>query len=318
MDEYEYNPDDVVIKVDDSASPRSRIVPETPEAKQEREVMAQSLSYVDGKAHINGIDIDLYTDTLGNTLPNALKQKLEEKALREFLSWRPNSGEGQIIGPEVTIRSMRPNEINLMIDNVDLSVANALRRAAIAEVPTLAIDLVEIESNTSVLIDEYLAHRLGLVPIDSTEAERLKYTRGISKEHAKWAPVTAIGFEYDPHNNLRHLQYWVEESEDEWPKSQNQYYETIEPSNLGFLAPTHIFLDFNYLKTADRFYMNVETTGVLKPEEVISYALQSLEGKLNLLKLKLEEEIHASEATNHPMPSEMYELGDETEFDYDI
>lgn len=63
---------------------------------------------------------------------------------------------------------------------------NAIRRAAISDIPTLgksirrlteAIDLVEIETNTSVLVDEFLAHRLGLVPVDSQEAGRLKYTR---------------------------------------------------------------------------------------------------------------------------------------------
>ena len=49
--------------------------------------------------------------------------------------------------------------------HTDPALANALRRIMLAEVPTMAIESVTIHENTSVIPDEVLASRLGLIPI---------------------------------------------------------------------------------------------------------------------------------------------------------
>jgi len=59
--------------------------------------------------------------------------------------------------------------INFELRDTDLSVANALRRVMLSEVPTLAVDLVDVLYNNSVLNDEFITHRLGLIPIVSKE-----------------------------------------------------------------------------------------------------------------------------------------------------
>lgn len=67
--------------------------------------------------------------------------------------------------PKVEVLNLSSQEIKFVLSDTDTSMANTVRRIMIAEVPTLAIDLVEFHENSSVLNDEYLAHRLGLIPL---------------------------------------------------------------------------------------------------------------------------------------------------------
>jgi DNA-directed RNA polymerase I and III subunit RPAC1 len=56
-------------------------------------------------------------------------------------------------------------EIVFDLIGIDASIANAFRRILLAEVPTMAIEHVYIWNNSSIIQDEVLAHRLGLIPL---------------------------------------------------------------------------------------------------------------------------------------------------------
>ena len=51
------------------------------------------------------------------------------------------------------------------LSGTDHATTNALRRIAMNSVKTFAIDKVTIYENTTSMFDEYIAHRVGLVPI---------------------------------------------------------------------------------------------------------------------------------------------------------
>lgn len=77
--------------------------------------------------------------------------------------------------PDIEILSLNASTIKFMLKNCDISVANALWRTMISNVPTIAIDLVYINVNTSCLHDEFLAHRLGLIPLVSDIADKMEF-----------------------------------------------------------------------------------------------------------------------------------------------
>ncbi|KAJ1444899.1 DNA-directed RNA polymerase [Pelagophyceae sp. CCMP2097] len=72
-----------------------------------------------------------------------------------------------VVRSRLRIEVTRSNcvEVELDVVGIDVSIANALRRIMISEVPTVAIEKVYVEENSSVMQDEVLAHRLGLIPI---------------------------------------------------------------------------------------------------------------------------------------------------------
>ena len=67
--------------------------------------------------------------------------------------------------PSVELLEKDNERISVKFKNIPREYVNALRRLAISEVPTLAIDDVVMIDNSSVVHDEAVAHRLGMIPL---------------------------------------------------------------------------------------------------------------------------------------------------------
>ena len=67
--------------------------------------------------------------------------------------------------PSIKVTEKNDNRVVIEFTNIPRQYVNAIRRLGISEVPTFAIDDVVMLENSSVMHDEAVAHRLGLIPL---------------------------------------------------------------------------------------------------------------------------------------------------------
>ncbi|KAF2858768.1 RBP11-like subunits of RNA polymerase [Piedraia hortae CBS 480.64] len=116
----------------------------------------------------------------------------------------------------VVFHEKRPYNNTFSLFGVDASIANAFRRIMLAELPTVAIEIVNILDNTSVIHDEVLSHRLGLIPL-TAGTEGLNWLKWYRKLPPKDDYAAQASWPYDidltpnpdgepdPHNNFNTL-----------------------------------------------------------------------------------------------------------------
>ncbi|KAL8275628.1 hypothetical protein Esti_000579 [Eimeria stiedai] len=87
--------------------------------------------------------------------PAALLQRLQQQSqLQQSQLQQPQ--QQQLLQASIRVTELSSKVVKFTLSNCDASVANALRRVMISEVPSLAIDLVTVYENTTVLHDEYI------------------------------------------------------------------------------------------------------------------------------------------------------------------
>ncbi|KAI5172673.1 DNA-directed RNA polymerase II subunit RPB3 [Nematocida sp. LUAm3] len=76
---------------------------------------------------------------------------------------------------KIEIQEVTEENIKFILLGTSLSFANALRRAMYTDIPTLAIDIVQFEKNYTGIPEEMTVDRLGLIPIESSTANKYQY-----------------------------------------------------------------------------------------------------------------------------------------------
>jgi DNA-directed RNA polymerase subunit D len=173
-------------------------------------------------------------------------------------------------------------KISIKLKGVTLQYANALRRICLNGVPIYAIDTVDIIENSSVLADEGITHRLGLVPLKTdlsrTDEYDSKIILTLDSGDDTETGRTVTSAELSSNDNL------VKPSSDKIPivhlaPGQRLKFEAYaklgkgtehakwNSSNIAVLLDT---------KKEDEHVLTVETTGALKPGEIILGGISEL------------------------------------------
>ena len=189
----------------------------------------------------------------------------------------------------IQVLSTDPKKISVRLKGVPLQYANALRRICLNGVPIFAIDTVDVIENSSAMMDESIAHRLGMIPL-KTELSRFN------------EPDSRVLLVLDSGNK--------ETSETVTSADLLSQDEVVKPSSnkipIAYLAPGQKIKVEAYARLGrgtehakwnssnvsilthtdknNEYDLTVETTGALEPKEIVIAGVDELAKRLEEFK----------------------------------
>ncbi len=196
---------------------------------------------------------------------------------------------------DIKLLSKEQDTLRFVLSDISPAFANALRRIIMAEVPVMAIDDVMILENNSVMYDEILAHRLGLIPVTTDQTYNLpedctcKSELGCEKCRASFSLETEAT---DP-VEVVYTSHLKPENPDVRPVSDKipivklaqgqriklEAYARLGRGNVHAKWQPVSACTYSYDEKAKTFTFMVESTGTLPPEKLVLDAARLISAK---------------------------------------
>lgn len=203
--------------------------------------------------------------------------------------------------PSLEIVSQDKQRMTVKLKGVPLQYANALRRICLNGVPVFAIDTVDIIENSSVMSDEGIAHRLGLIPLKTDLKRFAEPSKCSCKSQAGCSNCRVmLVIDSGDTDTTRTITSAELSSEDETVKPTSDKIPIVQVApgqklkleayaRLG-RGTTHAKWNsanisvLTHTDKHDEYLLTVESTGALSPEQIIKTGVDELVQRLEEFK----------------------------------
>ncbi len=196
--------------------------------------------------------------------------------------------------------------MSVKIKGAPLQYANALRRICLNGVPVFAIDTVDVIDNSSVMSDEGVAHRLGLIPL-KTDLKRFAEPSKCSCQSKSGCSNCRVMLVIDSGETDTTRTIYSSElsSEDDTIKAVSDKIPIVQLApgqKLKVEAYARLGRGSDHAKwnsanvsvlthtdKPDEYVLTLETTGALSPEQILVAGVDELESRLQEFKQTISE-----------------------------